>query len=83
MEVVRNQPLVSFNLCRVSKSYARRSAHGIGNQYLSVSAYETGTPNTPVGINVTVASNGDIAWSASQAFTGYIIVSDALTPVSI
>jgi hypothetical protein len=59
------------------------SAHGIGNQYLSVSAYEDGTPNVPVGIDCTIAANGDIAWSASTSFTGYIVVSGATTPVSI
>jgi hypothetical protein len=59
------------------------SATGIANQYVQVSAYETGTPNTIVGIDYTVAANGDIAWTASSAFTGFIVVSGAVTPVNV
>jgi hypothetical protein len=59
------------------------SATGIANQYVQVSAYEDGTPNTIVGIDYTVAANGDIDWTTSSAFTGFIVVSGAVTPVNV
>lgn len=59
------------------------TATGIANKYVQVSAYEAGMPNVPVGIDCTIAANGDIAWTTASAFTGYIVVSGSVTPVSI
>lgn len=59
------------------------SATGIENKYAQVSAYEAGTPNVPVAIAYTIAANGDISWTSSQEFTGYIVISGAVTPASV
>jgi hypothetical protein len=59
------------------------SATGITNKYVHLTAYADGTPNTPIGIEYTVASNGDIAWSTDTAFDGYIVISGSVSPVSV
>lgn len=55
------------------------STHGLGaTKYLTVAVYEAGTPNTLVtdGVNVTVASSGDVVISVETGleFDGYVII---------
>lgn len=51
------------------------ATHGLGaTKALQVSVYEDGSPNTLVGVEITVADNGDVVWASNTSISGHIVI---------